>query len=69
MKAKMKWGDNPYEYDFDRGLYYHEVWPGLFCGSQPTCPDDVTYLKEHEKVDVILSVRPCRFCLRLWACR
>lgn len=40
-----------------RGLYYHEVFPNLFCGSQPTCPEDVSFLNEHETMGVILSVR------------
>lgn len=33
MAKQMHW-DNPYEYHFDRGLYMHEVSPGLICGTQ-----------------------------------
>jgi hypothetical protein len=60
MQEKMKWDPNtPYEYDFGRGLYYHHILDDqLLCGSQPTNADDVHYLKNAEKVDVIVSVRP-----------
>lgn len=35
MAAQMGWELNPYEYHWDRGLYYHEVHPNLICGTQP----------------------------------
>jgi hypothetical protein len=60
MKQKMQWDPNaPYDYDFDRGLYYHHIIQDvLLCGSQLTCADDIQYLKEAEKVGTVLSVRP-----------
>lgn len=43
----MGWKDaNPYEYHPERGLYYHEVWPGLFCGSQPQSKQDIDALAD-----------------------
>jgi hypothetical protein len=58
MLEKMRWDpENPYEYNFDRGLYYHHILDGqLLCGSQPTSQDDIRYLKDVESVDVIISV-------------
>lgn len=59
MNEKMQWDPNaPFQYDFQRGLYYHHILRDeLLCGSQPTSADDVQYLKEAEDVDVIISVR------------
>jgi hypothetical protein len=59
MKEKMQWDPNsPYEYRFERGLYYHHILDNeLLCGSQPTCADDVKYLSEAENVNTIVSVR------------
>ena len=59
MTEKMKWDpDNPYKYDFERGLYYHHILQDeLLCGSQPTNADDVRYLAQAEKVDTMISVR------------
>lgn len=58
MKEKMQWDpDAPYDYVFERGLYYHHILDNeLLCGSQPTTADDIHYLKEAENVDVIISV-------------
>jgi hypothetical protein len=58
MLEKMRWDpENPYEYNFERGLYYHHILDGeLLCGSQPTSEDDIRYLKDVESVDVIISV-------------
>lgn len=59
MQEKMQWNpENPFEYNFDRGLYYHHMlsdW--LLCGSQPTNAEDVQYLREAEGVKAVLSVR------------
>lgn len=42
MKSQMNWGnDSPYEYKFDRGLYYHEVYTGVYVGTQPRHVQDV----------------------------
>ena len=47
MYREMGWKDaNPYEYHPERGLYYHEVWPGLYCGTQPQSRQDVDSLAE-----------------------
>ena len=48
---------SPYEYHPERGLYYHEIVPRLFCGTQPLNPDEVTYLREREGITHILNVR------------
>jgi hypothetical protein len=60
MTERMKWADNPFEYDFQRGLYYHRVLEGkakLLCGTQATSREDISYLKQAEGVDVVISVR------------
>jgi len=58
MQEKMQWTTSPFEYDFERGLYYHHILTDeLLCGSQPTSVDDIRYLKEAENVNVIVSVR------------
>lgn len=63
MKEKMRWDpDAPYDYRFERGLYYHHILDNeLLCGSQPTTADDIRYLKEAENVDTIISVCPLVF--------
>ena len=63
MKEKMQWDpDSPYDYNFERGLYYHHILENkLLCGSQPTCADDIRYLKDVENVGTILSVRILAF--------
>ena len=44
---QMGWeGVDPYKYNPERGLYYHEVWPSLFCGTQPRSMEDVDSLAE-----------------------
>lgn len=58
MQQQMGWGHlNPYEYHFDRGLYYHEVAPNLICGTQPRNTSDVRTLREREGITTILNVR------------
>lgn len=66
MKSKMKWDpDAPYDYRFERGLYYHHILENeLLCGSQPTCAEDIRYLKEAENVDTIISV--CFYSVAPW---
>ena len=62
MQQQMGWGHlNPYEYHFDRGLYYHEVAEHVICGTQPRNRDDVRILAETQGVTTILNVRrsPC----------
>lgn len=66
MQEKMQWTNSPFEYDFERGLYYHHILADeLLCGSQPTNVDDVRYLREAEEVDVIVSVC-CTLELSTW---
>jgi protein-tyrosine phosphatase len=58
MNQQMGWEHvNPYEYHFERGLYYHEVDRNLICGSQPRNPDDVHQLKVTENVTTILNLQ------------
>lgn len=58
MAEKMKWGDNPYAYDFERGLYYHRIHKDvLLCGSQPTSVGDIDYLRDAENIDVVVSLQ------------
>lgn len=56
MNKEMQWGLNPYEYHPHRGLYWHEIVPGLICGTQPRSAADVTKLKE-EGVSHILNLQ------------
>lgn len=73
MKDKMRWNqDAPYDYSFERGLYYHHILENeLLCGSQPTCADDIRYLRDMEDVDTIISVcsHRMRLCTQLLCCR
>ncbi|GIL63069.1 hypothetical protein Vafri_17034 [Volvox africanus] len=58
MQRQMGWSHlNPYEYHFDRGLYYHEIVPNLICGTQPRNPTDVDILAETEGVTHILNLQ------------
>ena len=57
MKKAMGWDDaDPYQYHYDRGLYYHEVMPDLLCGSQPRNVEDIVKLKEDIGATVIINV-------------
>lgn len=59
MNKMMGWenGGNPFEYNFDRGLYYHEIDRGLICGSQPRNAADVEFLHNEEGVTTIVSMQ------------
>ena len=61
MAKKMGWThlDNPFEYSFERGLYYHYITPLLVVGSQPRNALDVDHLAD-EGVDVILNLQQVR---------
>lgn len=48
--------DNPFEYHFDRGLYYHYIAPDMIVGSQPRNAPDVDALAA-EGVGVILNLQ------------
>lgn len=66
MKEAMGWKDaDPYQYYYDRGLYFHEIIPDLICGSQPRHAEDVTQLKEEVGASTIINVgmhsRKCFF--------
>ena len=46
---RMNWdGSNPYEYHPERGIYFHEVFPRVICGSQPRTAEDISLL--HDQV-------------------
>ncbi|KAG2486009.1 hypothetical protein HYH03_015322 [Edaphochlamys debaryana] len=58
MQRQMGWSHvNPYEYHYDRGLYYHEVLPNLICGTQPRNVADVDELFEAERITHILNLQ------------
>lgn len=41
----MGWSErNPYKYYPEWGPYYHEVWPHVYCGSQPRSQHDIDEL-------------------------
>lgn len=58
MAERMGWTnlDNPYEYHFDRPIYFHYITPDIIVGSQPRHALDVDQLAA-EGVDVILSLQ------------
>jgi hypothetical protein len=61
MQQQMGWGHlSPYEYHFERGLYYHEVAENVICGTQPRNREDVRVLAETQGVTTILNVSPGR---------
>ncbi len=48
MAQKMGWdgeGTSPYEYHYERGLYYHEILPNMFCGTMPRNTSDLVRSK------------------------
>lgn len=55
MKKQMAWAD-PFEYHFDRGLYYHSIDRDLLCGTQPRNVQEVDELFREERVTTILNV-------------
>lgn len=58
MKKAMGWKDaDPYQYHYDRGLYYHEIVPDLICGSQPRHAEDITELKEEVHASTIINLQ------------
>ena len=40
-----------------RGLYLHEVWPGLLCGTQPRSPDEVAQLAGRHGVVAMINLQ------------
>ena len=60
VRRSMGWDHlNPYEYHPERGLYYHEVFPNLLCGSQPQTPADIEQLHAQERVTNIVNLQAC----------
>jgi len=57
MKDAMGWEGRPYEYDYSRGLYYHQIIPGLYCGSQPRHAHDIAELKSDLGLSTIISLQ------------
>lgn len=59
----MGWKDaDPYQYHYDRGLYYHEISPDLLCGSQPRNVADVAELREEVGVTTVINVGMHGYC-------
>ena len=57
MKKAMGWKDaDPYQYYYDRGLYYHEIIPDLLCGSQPRNTEDIEELQKDVGATTIINV-------------
>ena len=44
---------SPYEYHPERGIYFHEVFPRVLCGSQPRTPDDIALLQQQVQVCIM----------------
>ncbi|KAL3161748.1 hypothetical protein ABBQ38_008843 [Trebouxia sp. C0009 RCD-2024] len=58
MKQAMGWQDaDPYQYHYDRGLYYHEIIPNLLCGSQPRNVADVAELEAEVGVTTVINLQ------------
>ncbi|KAI8473042.1 MAG: protein-tyrosine phosphatase-like protein [Monoraphidium minutum] len=56
MAAQMGWSE-PYSYHWDRGLYFHEVFPRLVCGTQPRNPDEVETLSRDYGVVTLVNLQ------------
>lgn len=56
MQEKMEWSD-PFHYHPERGLYYHEVAPRVFCGTQPRSPTDVETLHSRLGISAVLNLQ------------
>ncbi|KIY99959.1 hypothetical protein MNEG_8005 [Monoraphidium neglectum] len=52
----MGWTE-PFCYHFDRGLYFHEVFPRLLCGTQPRNTDEVTELVKGHGVVTLVNLQ------------
>lgn len=66
MAQRMDWsGQNIYEYNYDRGIYSHEILPGLFCGTMPRNTSDLDYLHYHEGIDTVLNLQE-NACFHHW---
>lgn len=56
MAAQMGWTE-PFTYHYDRGLYFHELWPRLLCGTQPRNPDEVSALAQEHGVHTLVNLQ------------
>lgn len=56
MHKFMDWS-NPFDYHYERGLYYHEVATNLLCGTQLRNPQEVQQLHREEKITTVLNLQ------------
>ncbi|GBF97675.1 phosphoglucan phosphatase chloroplastic-like [Raphidocelis subcapitata] len=56
MARQMGWSE-PFSYHFNRGLYFHEVWPRLLCGTQPRSPAEVEELVRRHGVAAMVNLQ------------
>lgn len=56
LKQILRARTDAYTYYYDRGLFYHEIVPGLICGTMPRNVSDLDYLHFAEDVNVVLNV-------------
>lgn len=56
MARQMSW-ERPFEYHWDRGLYFHEVAPGLCCGTQPRDAGEVEALALQHGIGAIVNLQ------------
>jgi len=58
MQRKMGWDKfDPFKYNPERGLFFHEVAPSLLCGTQPRSPYEVAALQEEHGVTHIVCLQ------------
>lgn len=50
-------GLDPFQYHPERGLYLHEVAPGLLCGTQPRCSEELEVLQREHGVTHIVCLQ------------
>jgi len=54
--SQMGWSE-PFSYHFDRGLYFHEVYPRLLCGTQARSPEEVEALAQQHGVVTMVNLQ------------
>ena len=56
-EAMKAYSASPFEYQHEKGLYYHEITSAIFVGTQPWEKGSIEYLKEKEGVSILYNTQ------------
>ena len=56
-EAMKAYSASPFEYQHEKGLYYHEITSAIFVGTQPWEKGSIEYLKEKEGVSILFNTQ------------